>query len=732
MTTRYHYIFTFLLLIALYSQRAWAQQDNLLAAETCNELYMWVLNTNNRLDGEQIYEPDLAITFYTDRNCTPAWYDAKSQLSRIDSLIAVLGRAQIPEQTHYFYLERMRNEIEAFYLPLGLFDYTELYSIDVILTDAALHHTLQIVSERYGDEAMPGGIGVMLVNRLEEALKNNTLNPYFDNLRSQDLPNAATNDVQKMEDALERASKVSPNDTVPQPPIVIKDQTLYEAVLSAQNASIVVRFAGERLTLPVACNIFYRQREFTPAWLPHHADNPNLKTLITILKNAPAEGLQIADYHTSALEKQLSAPTLSPAELDLLLTDAALSYAQHLAVGKLNPRKLGFSWDVYQNKFDWATELKNALAANNLKALYDKMMPKQAQYNYLKNALAKYKKVAQQGGWQILPALTLSPTIGTKDPQFAALRQRLALELNTVADSLAINEATFDSTLQSMVKNFQRRHALGDDGKPGTKTFEALNITADQRVKELKMALETWRWLPNDLGRRYILVNIPAFTLYMHENNNPQPTQTKRVVVGEQKHKTPIFSDQMQYIELNPYWTVPSSIAKKEVLPALKRSGVAYLQRNQMEVFSGGEKINPYSIKWSKYNINNFPFTIRQKPNGKNALGEVKFLFPNAYNVYLHDTPSRHLFMQTPRAFSHGCIRLHQPLDFAAYLLKDLGYTRAKIDNIVANNNNQSITLPSPIPVYILYFTAWADENGAYFYDDIYNRESYIAKGLGF
>lgn len=716
-----------------------AQKSNLQAAETCNELYIWIFSPNSRIDNEPIYQPDLVITAYTDQNCRAFWYNSVQQLSLADTLLAQLYQAQQPEHTHATYLEQLRNEIEAFYLPLGLFDYNELYTFDVLLTDAALHYALRIVSDRYGDEAVPGGIGVWVLNRLEAAIKTRQIGGFFEQLRQAELPDAAAGgqDRQKLEDALERAAKANPTDTLPQTPLIVKDQALYDAMMAAQNTTEVARFGGERVFSPVACNAFYRQRQFVPAWLPHTTDNALINSLLEQISNASTEGLKSMEYHTVVLQNALKNPQQwLPAQLDLLLTDAAMTYAQHLAMGKLNPRKLGFSWDIYQNKFDWATELQAAIDANNLKTLYDKMKPKQAQYGYLKQALATYQQAAaQQGGtWQTLNLATTKPELGARDPQFAALRQRLLLEYPqataTVPDSASA--AVFDTALLAMVKNFQRRHNLGEDGKPGAKTYQILNISAQQRVQELQIALEMWRWLPNDLGKRYIMVNVPAYMLYLYENGQAKPTQVKRVVVGEVKHKTPIFSDQMQYIELNPYWTVPPSIAKKEILPALKRQGSAYLTRNKMELFSGGNKISPAGIRWSKYSANNFPFVVRQKPNGKNALGEVKFLFPNAYNVYLHDTPSRHLFAQTPRAFSHGCIRLHEPLDFAAYLLKDLGYTRAKIDQLVAGNNNQSITLPTPIPIYITYFTTWADEGGAYFYDDVYSRDATVAKALGF
>jgi murein L,D-transpeptidase YcbB/YkuD len=645
----YHSLAFFL----LFTLSVQAQQNSLPRADSCNELYMWLLSPGNRLDGEQIYQPDLAITFYTDRNCQAAWYDPIAQFARIDSLMSILNRAQMPENTHYLYLERSLDEIQSFYVPLGLFDYQELYSIDVFLTDAALNYALQIVAESYGDESIAPEVSIALSNQLETALQKNQLSDFFEKLHTQVPTKIQAGELQKATAIIEQAEQVSPQDTLPQKPIIIKDYNLYNAVMLVQNVADTNTIAGERVALPSVCNDFYKQRQFTLAWLPHTNNNVLIKTLLVTLKSAGAEGLQPKNYHIATLEKLLNdLNSMGPSNdqtsqyLDILLSDAALLYAQHLALGKVNPRKLGFSWDVYQNSFEWATELQKAISGNNLNIFYTKMMPKQAQYGYLKNALAKY---------QALPP-------------------------------------------------------------------DSLKESDQKRIEKLKIAMETWRWLPNDLGRRYILVNIPAYMLYLYENNGAKPSQSKRVVVGELSHKTPVFSDQMQYIELNPYWTVPPSIAKKEILPALKKSGAGYLKRNKMEVLSGGEKMNPASINWSKYSSNNFPFTIRQKPNAKNALGEVKFLFPNSYNVYIHDTPSRHLFAQSPRAFSHGCIRLHEPLDFAAYLLKDMGYNRARIDQIIKGSNNQSITLPHPIPVYIIYLPAWADEEKAYYYDDVYSR----------
>lgn len=653
----YNYSFFYGIILALsflnYTA-AYAQKNHLPQATTCSELYMWLLSPGNRLDGEQIYQPDLGITFYSNRNCLPVWYDPIAQFSRVDSLMAILNRARMPENTHYLYLERSLDELQSFYVPLGLFDYQDLYTIDVFLTDAALNYALQITAANYGDEAIPQEVGIGISNQLSVAIQKNTLSDFFANLQSQEIGKVADKEIQKAKETLERAIQTSVKDTIAPKPLIIKDYTLYNVVMAIQNSTdSSTTIGGERVKLPSTCNDFYKQRQFTLAWQPHTLDNPLVKTLLITLKSATAEGLNAKDYPIAALERLINdANIIGPNDeqaiqkLDVLLSDAALLYAQHLALGKLNPRKLGFSWDIYQNKFDWAAELQKSIASNDLNSFYNKMLPKQSQYSYLKNALTKYH--------------------------------------NMPPDS---------------IKSIDQKH-----------------------IEQLKRAMETWRWLPNDLGRKYILVNIPAFSLYLYENNSNKPSQTKRVVVGELNHKTPVFSDQMQYIEFNPYWTVPPSIAKKEILPALKKNGAAYFKRHKMEVLSRGEKINPATIKWANYSSNNFPFTIRQKPNAKNALGEVKFLFPNSYNIYIHDTPSRHLFSQNPRAFSHGCIRLHEPLDFATYLLKDMGYTRTKIDQIVAGNNNQSITLPHPIPVYIVYLTAWADENRAYYYDDIYTR----------
>ncbi|MGB0840568.1 MAG: L,D-transpeptidase family protein, partial [Chitinophagales bacterium] len=252
-----------------------------------------------------------------------------------------------------------------------------------------------------------------------------------------------------------------------------------------------------------------------------------------------------------------------------------------------------------------------------------------------------------------------------------------------------------------------------------------------QRIDQIKMNMERWRWLPQSLGSRYVLVNIPAYWLYVYEPNEVIGLE-KKVMVGKTYHKTPVFNDLMQYIEFNPYWTVPYSIASREILPKLKRNP-GYLAAKDMRLFQGSKSVNPYNVDWSSVYRSNFKYKIRQNPGPKNALGTMKFMFPNLYNVYVHDTPSKSLFVESQRAYSHGCVRLEKPIEFAEYLLKDnKNYTLNKIEKVLDKGKNKRVNLEEALPIYILYFTVWADEEGnPRFMHDIYGKDAEVLQMLG-
>jgi len=291
----------------------------------------------------------------------------------------------------------------------------------------------------------------------------------------------------------------------------------------------------------------------------------------------------------------------------------------------------------------------------------------------------------------------------------------------------------YDDGLVEVMKHFQRRHGLSADGVAGPNTLRALNHSAEDRVKQLAINLERWRWLPRKLGANHVLVNQAGFELFMIKGN--KTVDKRRVIVGKPFHQTPMFSGSIAYAEFNPTWTVPSSIAGKEMLPKIRKNP-AYLEDMGYKLYtswsSKAKQANPYAIDWSTVSSKKFPYRIVQPPGPRNALGQVKFIFPNKFSVYLHDTPSRNLFSRTGRAFSHGCIRVHKPLEFAKKLFSQQGgLAPSKVVGIVESKKRTRINLKRKMPVHLAYFTAWIDEEGIpLFFDDVYKRDKLVSKYL--
>jgi len=277
------------------------------------------------------------------------------------------------------------------------------------------------------------------------------------------------------------------------------------------------------------------------------------------------------------------------------------------------------------------------------------------------------------------------------------------------------------------------RHGLDVDGVVGSATLDALNVPVEKRVRQLIVNMERWRWLPQDLGKRYILVNIADFELDVVENS--QPLMTMRVIVGRDYRRTPVFSDNMTYLVLSPYWHVPTAIAVQDILPKIQQEP-GYLAKQNIRVFRGWgaetREIDPRTVNWSHVTAANFSYRLRQEPGPMNALGRVKFMFPNKFNVYLHDTPAQELFAKPERTFSSGCIRIEKPIELAEYLLQsDAKWTREKILAVADKRIEQTVRLPEPMPIHLLYWTAWADEDRTVqFRADVYARDGKLYEAL--
>ena len=503
---------------------------------------------------------------------------------------------------------------------------------------------------------------------------------------------------------------------------------------------------------------FYEGRGHQPAWTSSTGVLPNVDTFIQLLpEEAEREGLQANDYHLTKIKAILTEvrsgtgatkpiPPDTFVDLDFLLTDAFLRYGADASLGDVNLDSLTEKWFEKNGETDLVLALQDALLTDTVEAMLKSFPPQQEGYKKLREVFAQYQALTSQGGWPTVPTgFTLQ--LGDYGEPVAKLQARLRASGDLAAPSpttappvhtistekhgkIAVlkEETVFDEATEYAVKNFQRRHNLSANGIVNKETLAALNVSADIRVRQIARNLERWRRLPKDLGRRYIAVNVPDFMLEVVEND--RLVMDMKVVVGKimQERTTPTFSAPMKYVVLNPYWNVPKTIAQKELLP-LSRRNPAYLARNNFTVRRipvGVKQVpDPNAADGSLISVPTYDYLLRQGPGPKNALGRVKFMFPNDHSVYLHDTPSKDLFTRTIRAFSHGCIRIEKPIDLAEYLLQ--GTPKGSRDAILATlkrNKEQTVWLPEPVPVHIQYWTAWVDDEGSLqFRNDIYGYD---------
>jgi murein L,D-transpeptidase YcbB/YkuD len=359
------------------------------------------------------------------------------------------------------------------------------------------------------------------------------------------------------------------------------------------------------------------------------------------------------------------------------------------------------------------------------------LAPDPPRYLGLRRVLQRYREIVGSGGW---PRLAQGPILreGDHDPRVAVLRRRLAVEgdLSDVGPAEAPGAEIFDAALSRAVRRFQTRHGLEADGLVGRRTRAALNVAAEARLEQIMINMERWRsmaWAPRD---RFLLVNIAGFSLEVIEGRHV--LFDMRVIVGRPTRPTPVFSDIMTYIDFNPTWTVPRRIAERDILPEVRKD-IGYLARHNIRVFVGrggsASEIDPELVDWPGLPPDKLPIVLRQDPGPGNALGRVKFMLPNPYEIYLHDTPQRKLFKRAKRAFSSGCVRLERPLDLAEYLLAGQeGWSRSEIEEVIAQGKTLTVPLARPVPVHITYATAWAADDGrVHFRDDIYRLDTAFA-----
>jgi L,D-transpeptidase YcbB len=487
---------------------------------------------------------------------------------------------------------------------------------------------------------------------------------------------------------------------------------------------------------------FYEDRLFWPAWSGSSEPLPIVDVFIQALQDANHEGLRGADYHLDSIRSLLGELRMQQAgekrpdpavfaDLDLLLTDAFLIYASHLLHGRVDPETIRAEWYVKSQKADLGALLQTALDSNDVKKALENVTPHHEGYVGLRRVLAYYRGIAERGGWGKLVGRQKIAK-GDSGERILALRNRL-IHSGDFDSKESPEGDLFGDELENAVRRFQGRHGLAQDGVVGSATSEALNVPVEERIRQIEVNMERWRWLRRTLGTRYLFVNIANFELGVMEDS--RRVMGMRAIVGKPYQRTPVFNAKMTYLVLNPYWNVPSNIARKEMVPLIKKDP-DYLAKNRIRVFSGRDsdrkEVDPADVDWPSVTSGNLPYFFRQDAGPKNALGSIKFMFPNRFNVYLHDTPQRDLFNRTVRQFSHGCIRIEKALELAEYLLaEDSRWTRETILEALDGSVDRAVKIPDPIEVYILYWTAWVDEDGTgQFRNDIYGRDKPLADAL--
>ena len=481
----------------------------------------------------------------------------------------------------------------------------------------------------------------------------------------------------------------------------------------------------------------YSNNEFQLFWIKDGKISQPGRDIRAVLQVAGSQGLNPEDYLLSNINKFWdSADKTGQAKLDILLTLGMMLYVADQREGRIQPRQLdpklfATASDV---EVEWQALFNTAFKTEDMKLFLAEQAPPFLQYRQLQKKLAEYRMIAEKGGWPSIPdGEVLKPDMA--DPRITILRERLAVSGELPAESMEESTA-YDPQLVEAVEKFQQRHNLLPDGVIGKQTLAALNIPVELRIQQIIINMERYRWLKRLKDEQVVAVNIAGFQAVA---GSPEKFDiTMPVIVGRTYHKTPVFNDTIKYVEFNPYWNVPTSIARNEILPKLQKD-FSYLKKQNMRIFRGWEEdsaeLDATEIDWkrvSKKEMNRY--RIRQDPGPHNSLGTLKIMFPNKYHVYLHDTPAHGLFQEEVRAFSHGCIRMARPAEMAAWVLGGAakGWSAERVHEIVATGKRQVVTLDEPIPVYILYRTAVVSstDDTLYFYNDIYGRDKLLAQAL--
>ena len=486
---------------------------------------------------------------------------------------------------------------------------------------------------------------------------------------------------------------------------------------------------------------FYGPTGFTPAWVQGSQPLPQALSLIELFRNAWRKGLDQEDYDASRWEQRIaalqgSAGGAAVARFDVALTVCTMRYVSALRIGRIDPQHFQFGLDVEHKKYDLAQFLRDRiLTASDLQPVFDTVEPPFAGYRRTEEALARYMELARTDDGEKLPAVTKPVEPGQSYPGTPRLARLLRLVGDLPASANPPGDAqTYDGQLVEAVKHFQSRHGLDADGRLGPTTIKQMNVPLWDRVFQLKLTLERWRWLPATFSAPPIIVNIPDFRLRALDENN-KVVMDMRVVVGKAiRTQTPVFTREMTYVVFRPYWNVPPSILRGEIVPAIQRDRSYIAKKNYEVTTQAGDVVASGEISDDVLaRLRAGELAVRQKPGPSNALGLVKLIFPNEHNVYLHSTPSQSLFSRSRRDFSHGCIRVEKPAELAAWVLRNNpDWTLERVhEGMQGEKDNVTVNLVKRVPVFVVYGTSLAYENGdVHFTEDIYRHDAELAAAL--
>lgn len=488
----------------------------------------------------------------------------------------------------------------------------------------------------------------------------------------------------------------------------------------------------ERISSSIVLPEFYERRNFRLAWT-----NPDtVSQLIKAINNSDKEGLNPKDYHLTQIQhfrSEIDAKSKANPEVlvdfDLVLTDSLLRLGYNIIFGKVDPEALDTNWNLAKEikGREPAAVIEEAIKTNSIAQTITDLIPDHFFYTRLKSALAEYREIKEQGGWNPVPE---GPTLkkGMSDQRVIQLRRRLAITEDLQDESL--DSDVFDEALEKAVIRFQKQHYVTADGVAGKKTLEVMNVPVEDRIDQIRVNLERARWVLHEIKGDFVLADIAGYTVFYVKDGDI--FWRSRVQVGKPYRETPVFKSKIKYLVFNPTWTVPPGILYKDLLPAVKKDPNYFRKKNINVIDRNGKIVNQDSIDWSRYRKGNFPYTLRQEPGPANALGRIKFIFPNEHFVYLHDTPSKSLYGRTDRAFSSGCIRVERPFELAELLLNDkTNWSHEKIMKVIESKETKTVFLPEPVPVMLLYWTvSFDDDNTIQFKRDVYGRDKAVLKAL--